>query len=115
MAPLATQVRRDRPRAARIERRAIARLTLSRAWRRSCVSRKRSWLRPSTRTAGRFSGGVVNAILEIGIKIPVVVRLEGTNVEEGKAILKSSGLTVIAANDMKDAAEKVIASLGKAA
>ena len=59
--------------------------------------------------------GVVNAIKEIGIKIPVVVRLEGTNVEEGKAILKSSGLAVIPANDMKDAAEKVIASLGKAA
>src|SRR6266567_2231309 len=56
--------------------------------------------------------GVVNAIQEIGIKIPVVVRLEGTNVEEGKAILESSGLEVIAANDMKDAAEKVIASLG---
>jgi Succinyl-CoA synthetase, beta subunit len=59
--------------------------------------------------------GVVNAIKEIGIKVPVVVRLEGTNVEEGKAILKSSGLAVIPANDMKDAAEKVIASLGKAA
>ena len=59
--------------------------------------------------------GVVNAIQEIGIKIPVVVRLEGTNVEEGKAILVSSGLKVIAANDMKDAAEKVIASLGKGA
>jgi succinyl-CoA synthetase beta subunit len=57
--------------------------------------------------------GVVNAIQEIGIKIPVVVRLEGTNVEEGKAILKSSGLAVIPANDMKDAAEKVIASLGR--
>ena len=59
--------------------------------------------------------GVVNAIKEIGIEVPVVVRLEGTNVEEGKAILKSSGLAVIPANDMKDAAEKVIASLGKVA
>ena len=62
-----------------------------------------------------IAAGVVNAIKEIGIKVPVVVRLEGTNVEEGKAILKSSGLAVIPANDMKDAAEKVIASLGKAA
>jgi len=59
--------------------------------------------------------GVVNAVKEIGIKVPVVVRLEGTNVEEGKAILKSSGLAVIPADGMKDAAEKVIASLGKAA
>jgi succinyl-CoA synthetase beta subunit len=56
--------------------------------------------------------GVVNAVKEIGIKVPVVVRLEGTNVEEGKAILKSSGLAVIPADGMKDAAEKVIASLG---
>ena len=62
-----------------------------------------------------IAAGVVNAIQEIGIKVPVVVRLEGTNVEEGKAILKSSGLAVIAADDMKDAAEKVIASLGRAA
>ncbi len=59
--------------------------------------------------------GVVNAVKEIGIKVPVVVRLEGTNVEEGKAILKGSGLAVIPADGMKDAAEKVIASLGKAA
>ena len=59
--------------------------------------------------------GVVNAIKEIGIKVPVVVRLEGTNVEEGKAILKNSGLAVIPANEMKDAAEKVIAAIGKAA
>ena len=56
--------------------------------------------------------GVVNAVKEIGIAVPVVVRLEGTNVEEGKAILKSSGLTIIPADGMKDAAEKVIAALG---
>jgi succinyl-CoA synthetase beta subunit len=56
--------------------------------------------------------GVVNAVKEIGIKVPVVVRLEGTNVEEGKAILEGSGLAVIPADGMKDAAEKVIASLG---
>jgi succinyl-CoA synthetase beta subunit len=58
--------------------------------------------------------GVVNAVKEIGIQVPVVVRLEGTNVEEGKAILKGSGLAVIPADGMKDAAEKVIASLGGA-
>jgi len=56
--------------------------------------------------------GVVNAVKEIGIAVPVVVRLEGTNVEEGKAILKSSGLAIIPADGMKDAAEKVIAALG---
>ncbi|MFI5180484.1 MAG: ADP-forming succinate--CoA ligase subunit beta [Thermoanaerobaculia bacterium] len=56
--------------------------------------------------------GVVHAVKEIGIKVPVVVRLEGTNVEEGKAILKSSGLAIIPADGMKDAAEKVIAALG---
>ena len=55
--------------------------------------------------------GVVNAVKEIGIKVPVVVRLEGTNVEEGKKILRDSGLAVIPADAMKDAAEKVIASL----
>ncbi len=57
--------------------------------------------------------GVVNAVKEIGIQVPVVVRLEGTNVEEGKRILRDSGLAVIPANDMKDAAEKVIAALKK--
>jgi len=56
--------------------------------------------------------GVVNAVKEIGIAVPVIVRLEGTNVEEGKAILKSSGLAIVPADGMKDAAEKVIASLG---
>jgi len=55
--------------------------------------------------------GVVNAVKEIGIKVPVVVRLEGTNVEEGKAILKNSGLAVIPADGMKDAAEKIISAL----
>ncbi len=45
--------------------------------------------------------------------IPVVVRLEGTNVEEGKAILRDSGLAVIPADGMKDAAEKIIAAVKK--
>jgi succinyl-CoA synthetase beta subunit len=55
--------------------------------------------------------GVVDAVREFGIKVPVVVRLEGTNVEEGKRILRDSGLAVIPADGMKDAAEKVIAAL----
>jgi succinyl-CoA synthetase beta subunit len=53
----------------------------------------------------------VKAAKEIGIKVPVVVRLEGTNVEEGKQILAESGLNLIVAKDLKDAAEKVVASI----
>jgi succinyl-CoA synthetase beta subunit len=62
-----------------------------------------------------IANGVVNAVREGGIQVPVVVRLEGTNVEEGKAILASSGLAVIPADGMKDAAEKVVAALKRAA
>ena len=57
------------------------------------------------------AAGIVNASKEIGIKVPVVVRLEGTNVEEGKKILADSGLNLIVAADLKDAAEKVVASI----
>jgi succinyl-CoA synthetase beta subunit len=53
--------------------------------------------------------GVVEAAKSIGIKIPVVVRLEGTNVEQGQEILRSSGLQFTVADGMKDAAEKVVA------
>ena len=59
--------------------------------------------------------GVVAAVKDVGLKVPLVVRLEGTNVEEGKAILRDSGLNVIAANDLADAAEKVVAAVRKAA
>ena len=45
--------------------------------------------------------------------MPVVVRLEGTNAEEAKSILKESGLSIIPANDMQDAAQKVVASATK--
>ena len=55
--------------------------------------------------------GVVAAVREVGLKVPLVVRLEGTNVEEGKAILRQSGLNLIAANDLADAAEKVVAAV----
>ncbi len=51
--------------------------------------------------------GVIAAVKEIGIKVPLVVRLEGTNVELGKSILTASGLNVIAANDLDDAARKI--------
>ena len=55
--------------------------------------------------------GVVAAVREMGIEVPLVVRLEGTNVELGKSILKASGLNVIAANDLDDAARKVTAAV----
>jgi len=57
------------------------------------------------------AAGIVKAAKEIGIKVPVVVRLEGTNVEEGKKILADSGLNLIVAADLKDAAQKVVASV----
>jgi succinyl-CoA synthetase beta subunit len=52
--------------------------------------------------------GVVSAVKEMGLKVPLVVRLEGTNVEEGKAIINNSGLNVIAAENLKDGAEKIV-------
>jgi len=51
---------------------------------------------------------VIKAVEELGLKVPVVVRLEGTNAEEAKNILSESGLDIIPANDMKDAAQKVV-------
>jgi succinyl-CoA synthetase beta subunit len=59
--------------------------------------------------------GVIAAVKEVGLKVPLVVRLEGTNVMEGKAILNASGLNVIAADDLDDAAQKIVAAIkGKA-
>ncbi|MCH8319728.1 MAG: ADP-forming succinate--CoA ligase subunit beta [Acidobacteria bacterium] len=52
--------------------------------------------------------GVVQAVKEEGVKVPVVVRLEGTNVEKGREILKDSGLDFLVATDMADAAHKVV-------
>ncbi|WP_099827223.1 ADP-forming succinate--CoA ligase subunit beta [Oceaniglobus indicus] len=52
--------------------------------------------------------GVVGAVKEVGLKVPLVVRLEGTNVEEGKRIINESGLDVIAADDLRDGAEKIV-------
>jgi succinyl-CoA synthetase beta subunit len=56
--------------------------------------------------------GVVGAAKSLGISIPVVVRLEGTNVEEGQRVIRDSGLNFTVANGMKDAAEKVVALAG---
>ncbi|MSU89584.1 ADP-forming succinate--CoA ligase subunit beta [Rhodobacteraceae bacterium 2CG4] len=52
--------------------------------------------------------GVVAAVREVGLQVPLVVRLEGTNVEKGKEIINGSGLDVIAADDLSDAAEKIV-------
>jgi len=56
-----------------------------------------------------LASGVVDASRELGMKLPLVIRMEGTNVEEGRRILRESGLNFTVANDMKDAAEKVVA------
>jgi len=59
------------------------------------------------------ASGVVAAAKTLGIKVPVVVRLKGTNVELGQKILKESGLNFEVANDMKEAAEKVVAAANR--
>src|SRR6059058_844761 len=58
-----------------------------------------------------IADGIVAAAREVDLKVPLVVRLEGTNVEEGKKILASSGLPIIAANDLGDAARKIVAEV----
>ncbi len=58
--------------------------------------------------------GVIAAVREVGLKVPLVVRLEGTNVELGKKILRESGLNVIAADDLDDAAQKIVKAVKKA-
>ena len=52
--------------------------------------------------------GVIAAVKEVGLKVPLVVRLEGTNVDLGKKIINESGLDVIAADDLKDGAQKIV-------
>ncbi|WP_449254842.1 ADP-forming succinate--CoA ligase subunit beta [Bosea sp. (in: a-proteobacteria)] len=58
--------------------------------------------------------GVIAAVKAVGLKVPLVVRLEGTNVEEGKQIIRDSGLNVIPADDLDDAAQKIVAAVKKA-
>ncbi|SEG52947.1 ADP-forming succinate--CoA ligase subunit beta [Bosea lathyri] len=58
--------------------------------------------------------GVIAAVKAVGLQVPLVVRLEGTNVEEGKQIISSSGLNVIPADDLDDAAQKIVAAIKKA-
>ncbi|AMJ61627.1 ADP-forming succinate--CoA ligase subunit beta [Bosea sp. PAMC 26642] len=58
--------------------------------------------------------GVIAAVKAVGLTVPLVVRLEGTNVQEGKDIISSSGLNVISADDLDDAAQKIVAAIKKA-
>jgi len=54
--------------------------------------------------------GIIAAVKEVGVEVPVIVRLEGTNVKKGRELLKASGLDIITARDLTDAAEKAIAA-----
>ena len=56
----------------------------------------------------RVANGVIQAVKELGLNVPVVVRLEGTNAKVAQSILKNSGVSIIPASAMKDAAEKVV-------
>lgn len=60
-----------------------------------------------------IANGILEAAKEVNLNVPLVVRLEGTNVELGKEILAKSGLAIIAANDLGDAAQKIVAAVNK--
>ncbi|MEK6541507.1 MAG: ADP-forming succinate--CoA ligase subunit beta [Pseudomonadota bacterium] len=62
-----------------------------------------------------IADGIVAAAKEVNLSVPLVVRLEGTNVQEGKNILANSGLPIVAANDLGDAAKKIVAEVRKVA
>src|SRR3954451_23031326 len=62
-----------------------------------------------------IAAGVVDAVKEVGLQVPLVVRLEGTNVEQGKTIINQSGLNVVSANDLDDAAQKIVSAVKAAA
>ena len=56
--------------------------------------------------------GIITAVKEVGVQVPVVVRLEGTNVELGKQMLRDSGLSIVSADGLTDAAQRAVASVG---
>ncbi len=62
-----------------------------------------------------IADGIVAAAKEVNLSVPLVVRLEGTNVEQGKQILNTSGLPIVSADDLGDAAKKIVAEVKKAA
>ena len=59
--------------------------------------------------------GIVAAAKDVNLSVPLVVRLEGTNVDLGKEILENSGLPIVSASDLGDAARKIVAEVKKAA
>ncbi len=61
-----------------------------------------------------IADGVVTAVREVGLKVPLVVRLEGTNVDKGKEIIEASGLNIIPADDLDDAARKIVEAVKEA-
>ncbi|TDJ72559.1 MAG: succinate--CoA ligase subunit beta, partial [Planctomycetota bacterium] len=61
-----------------------------------------------------LANGVVEAVKQVELRVPLVVRLEGTNVEQGREILQSSGLPIIAAVDLDEAAKKICTAVKEA-
>jgi succinyl-CoA synthetase beta subunit len=59
-----------------------------------------------------LAAGVVAAVKELGVPVPIVIRMEGTNVEEGNRLLQESGMNFTTADDMDDAAKKVVRLAG---
>ncbi len=59
-----------------------------------------------------IADGIIRAVKEVGVSIPVIVRLEGTNVEQGKALLAESDVDIISAEDLQDGAQKAVAAIG---
>ena len=55
-----------------------------------------------------IAAGIIAGVKEVGLEVPMVVRLEGTNVDMGKKMLDESGLNLITASDMKDGAQKIV-------
>jgi succinyl-CoA synthetase beta subunit len=55
-----------------------------------------------------IAAGIVEAVNRVGLDVPLVVRLEGTNVEQGKKIIEDSGLAVVNADSLRDGAEKIL-------
>ena len=56
--------------------------------------------------------GIITAVKDVGVTMPVIVRLEGTNVEKGRELLANSGFDIVSAEDLTDAAKKVVAATG---
>ena len=69
----------------------------------------------NTRLVGPNCPGVIEAAKQVGLQVPLVVRLEGTNVEIGKRLLSESGLNIVAADGMADGAQKIVQAVAAAA